>query len=682
MADDKNRKHGHRTKERLEEVDKEREKLLQDLAYMRQKRGKMKGATSEIIVSDKKRRGSSNSGYRKEDPGKYGSSEVISRADYEKKKRIWRETEKKLIRKNAALQAEIKRLIADVAHLEKISHLDDKSKYADKRIHRLEQLLQEKDNQLALEKITNSNSQSAQLKKLSTKIARLEKQLKEKDAEIAQKAANFRPKSNLNEAHTNGSSKNQPPRSSSRTTTLSPLESQVLNRSKESWKAFEQKERIADKKRSDKYARGIRKRLLTETGSNITQLINNAKNKPSVKMFEKPKRLGPDVPLKQGHKFNAGCVERIKALEELLATEQVYVTSLHIALNYFRQPFLEMAEYTADVTITPMEINVIFGYMNVMYALHKKFLKAMKKCFYDDNDKQTLGQVILEITPALRLYSNYIRNFEKANEIIKKCRAKPGGKFNEIQNALVTNTGRKLQLEDYLIMPVQRLPRYEMLLQRILKTTDSTNPDYRNMQEALGQVQHIISLINQKKSADLRRQQLIEIQTRVSGYDGLLKQGRVPKIEAFANMRLVDKGPPPYEKKGMSIGMNYLSDMTECYLFLFSDALMVTQKRKNLFQKINYDCRYFFFLDTIVLNCSIDSMDINSIQIIEINKSTPTSDENFPTNSECTAIVLYFPDNVSTMLWYNEMRNLQQNKSLQIDTYQLLTLTQEGLEAL
>jgi len=39
-------------------------------------------------------------------------------------------------------------------------------------------------------------------------------------------------------------------------------------------------------------------------------------------------------------------------------------------------------------------------------------------------------------------------------------------------------------LESYLVKPVQRLPKYPLLIKDLLKHTDQDHPDYENLQKA------------------------------------------------------------------------------------------------------------------------------------------------------------------------------------------------------
>ena len=49
-----------------------------------------------------------------------------------------------------------------------------------------------------------------------------------------------------------------------------------------------------------------------------------------------------------------------------------------------------------------------------------------------------------------------------------------------------------LTIDDYLIKPIQRLPKYVLLLKDLLRNTSSDHPDYNNISKAL----QLISDIN------------------------------------------------------------------------------------------------------------------------------------------------------------------------------------------
>ena len=50
-------------------------------------------------------------------------------------------------------------------------------------------------------------------------------------------------------------------------------------------------------------------------------------------------------------------------------------------------------------------------------------------------------------------------------------------------------------LGDFLIQPVQRIPRYNLLLSDLLKRTEATHPDYANLQQALAAMQSVATYV-------------------------------------------------------------------------------------------------------------------------------------------------------------------------------------------
>jgi hypothetical protein len=54
-------------------------------------------------------------------------------------------------------------------------------------------------------------------------------------------------------------------------------------------------------------------------------------------------------------------------------------------------------------------------------------------------------------------------------------------------------------LDSFLIMPVQRIPRYILLLSELKKHTPSDHPDYPKITEAWTSMQEVANYVNEKK---------------------------------------------------------------------------------------------------------------------------------------------------------------------------------------
>lgn len=133
----------------------------------------------------------------------------------------------------------------------------------------------------------------------------------------------------------------------------------------------------------------------------------------------------------------------------------------------------------------------------------------------------------------------------------------------------------KLALDSLLIMPVQRIPRYELLIKMILKHTIREHPDYELLIEAQREVHELALKINcmerEAYGAEQQQATLRELESLVEG----LGPGHLAAPErAFIRHDCVTIP-------------SALGTRKERGLFLFSDLLVITsvKRRSNAIRK-------------------------------------------------------------------------------------------------
>jgi hypothetical protein len=67
-------------------------------------------------------------------------------------------------------------------------------------------------------------------------------------------------------------------------------------------------------------------------------------------------------------------------------------------------------------------------------------------------------------------------------------------------------------LDAFQIMPIQRIPRYELLLKELVNNTAATHHDFQNLQRAVTEVHTIANLINEQKKLNENMMKMIQIQ--------------------------------------------------------------------------------------------------------------------------------------------------------------------------
>ncbi|GAB5371041.1 hypothetical protein AAMO2058_001545200 [Amorphochlora amoebiformis] len=86
------------------------------------------------------------------------------------------------------------------------------------------------------------------------------------------------------------------------------------------------------------------------------------------------------------------------------------------------------------------------------------------------------------------VYEPYLNNWTKLQEMIKKLmdKSKYQRFFKKQQDEL-----KGMGVSSYLIMPIQRVPRYVLLIKELVKYTDNDHPEYDSLQKALRSIQKI-----------------------------------------------------------------------------------------------------------------------------------------------------------------------------------------------
>jgi hypothetical protein len=69
---------------------------------------------------------------------------------------------------------------------------------------------------------------------------------------------------------------------------------------------------------------------------------------------------------------------------------------------------------------------------------------------------------------------------------------------------------KKMALDNLLIMPVQRIPRYNLLLRDLLKHTGESHPDFENLKQAIEVIQRLCDRIDECTEKAANTQNMVD----------------------------------------------------------------------------------------------------------------------------------------------------------------------------
>mmetsp|Transcript_39395 Transcript_39395/g.76540 ORF Transcript_39395/g.76540 Transcript_39395/m.76540 type:complete len:862 (-) Transcript_39395:82-2667(-) len=192
-----------------------------------------------------------------------------------------------------------------------------------------------------------------------------------------------------------------------------------------------------------------------------------------------------------------------KVRAEILSTEETYVGSLNQLLQLYIKPLRKLCSEAAAANKPPpldqKEMSTLFGNIETIFQVNTHFLEELKKN-NDAEDQGTpgkgIGKIFLEFAPYFKMYTDYVGNHDRATELLGKIEKSGSRKFNAFKSFLEQKQ-RTVQLTGLLILPIQRVPRYRLLLQELVKRTDESISDYPDLTEALDLIKKSATHINE-----------------------------------------------------------------------------------------------------------------------------------------------------------------------------------------
>ncbi|KAG2456964.1 ARHGH factor, partial [Polypterus senegalus] len=223
-----------------------------------------------------------------------------------------------------------------------------------------------------------------------------------------------------------------------------------------------------------------------------------------------------------------------------------------------------------SVICDPGLVDEMFYQIPEILEHHEQFLEQILTCVQEWHDKQKVGDLLIESFSKdilVNIYSAYIDNFLNAKDAVRIAKeAKPA--FMKFLEQCMRENKEKQALSDLMIKPVQRIPRYELLVKDLLKHTPEDHPDHPFLIDAQKNIKQLAERINKgrKNAEEVERETRVlqEIEAHIEGMENLLTPQR-----KFLRQEIVVEVKAVGGKKDRS-------------LFLFTDLLVCTTlKRKS-----------------------------------------------------------------------------------------------------
>ncbi|EFC43582.1 rhoGEF domain-containing protein [Naegleria gruberi] len=302
-----------------------------------------------------------------------------------------------------------------------------------------------------------------------------------------------------------------------------------------------------------------------------------------------------DSPPSQETVLNKMNEKRKNILAEILSTEEYYVKGLLI-LDFVYKKQIEQKKI-----VDPKVLKTIFQDVDLVLNVNQQFLTELRKIYEKErnlerslqdrkNNFSSLGELLNSYAHSFKLYSTYIAGYKKASAALseEKKKNKKLTQFLDGLKQLLKDQGERItQLESYLVTPVQRIPRYRLLLEDLYKNTPNDDTAKGRLEEALELIKKIALYVN-------------DAEVKVENIQVTSHMVHKLKLKGFIK-------PSRYL-------INYWAEENDSPI----------QCRANTSSKIN-NCELYIFSDIIVLHKRFDSFLTSKIELLLTRKGTKQS---------------------------------------------------------
>ncbi|XP_069383656.1 FYVE, RhoGEF and PH domain-containing protein 1 isoform X4 [Paralichthys olivaceus] len=221
---------------------------------------------------------------------------------------------------------------------------------------------------------------------------------------------------------------------------------------------------------------------------------------------------------------------------ELLHTEIAYVSKLHLLDQVFCARLLEEARsrssFPCDV------VQGIFSNICSIYCFHQQFLlPALQKRMEEWDSNPRIGDILQKLAPFMKMYGEYVKNFDRAMELVNTWMERSAQFKTIIQEIQREERCGNLTLQHHMLEPVQRIPRYELLLKDYLHRLPEDALDHRDAQKSLELIATAAEHSNAAIKKMERMRKLLKVYELLGGEEDivnptneLIKEGYILKL--------------------------------------------------------------------------------------------------------------------------------------------------------
>eukprot|EP01128_Nolandella_sp_AFSM9_P012250 TRINITY_DN909_c0_g1_i1.p1 TRINITY_DN909_c0_g1~~TRINITY_DN909_c0_g1_i1.p1 ORF type:complete len:1312 (+),score=310.70 TRINITY_DN909_c0_g1_i1:295-3936(+) len=256
---------------------------------------------------------------------------------------------------------------------------------------------------------------------------------------------------------------------------------------------------------------------------------------------------------------------------EILSTEESYVDSLARVGSAYMDPWMKAAE---ELECDKADVRAVFGNIKLLSGFNKKLCGEIKKIVEEWDASSCMGPVFVKFAPFLKMYTEYSNKYEAAMALFHEM-YDGSEELRDFLNECKVKSGSGHFIPDLLIMPVQRIPRYSLLLSDLVSKTPGDHPDNALLKAALAKVEEVARHVNEEVRRSENQRRVEEFQDKGAQLGSLIKPHRYMVKEAMVKVTV------SLTAAGQLLKPDFKS-VRETHQFILFNDLFVHVKKESL----------------------------------------------------------------------------------------------------
>ncbi|XP_026683014.1 protein vav [Diaphorina citri] len=194
-------------------------------------------------------------------------------------------------------------------------------------------------------------------------------------------------------------------------------------------------------------------------------------------------------------------------INELIETEKNYVEVLATLKRCFMMPL--------ERYIRPEDFKIVFSGISELYEIHLGFHSQLRKVIIPESPIK-LSEVFIAWKEKFLIYGDYCANLIVAQQKIQDLCSRNEAINQAVIKCQEVANNNKFKLRDIMSVPMQRILKYHLLLEKLIDETQKSHEEYRDLEKALEAMVDVAQYINEVKRDSDTLQIMRDIQASIS----------------------------------------------------------------------------------------------------------------------------------------------------------------------